>query len=61
MPGLHRRNGEFVVQHDRATLKKFVRARVGGSLGTRFLGVYVGSWKSIPKEELCEPALAIWF
>jgi hypothetical protein len=33
VPGLHLRNGEFVVRHDRATLKKFVRARVGH--GTR--------------------------
>jgi hypothetical protein len=50
LPGLHLRNGEFVIRHDTATLAKFVWARVGGSLGTR--GVRV--WKSIPKEELRE-------
>jgi hypothetical protein len=50
LPGLHLRNGEFVVRHDTATLAKIVWARVGGSLGTR--GVRV--WKSLPKEELRE-------
>jgi hypothetical protein len=50
LPGLHLRNGEFVVRHDTATMAKFVWARVGGSLGTR--GVRV--WKSISKEELRE-------
>src|SRR6516164_5291458 len=50
LPGLHLRNGEFVVRHDSATLAEFVRVRVGGSLGTRGARV----WKSLPKEELRE-------
>jgi hypothetical protein len=50
VPGLHLRIGEFVVRHDRDTLKKYVRTRVGGSLGVH--GVRI--WKSIPKEELRE-------
>jgi hypothetical protein len=58
VPGLHLRNGEFAVRHDRATLAKFIRARVGGGLGTRVrvagFPIYVGGWKSIPKEELRE-------
>jgi hypothetical protein len=50
VPGLHLRSGEFVVRHDRATLKRFVQARVGGGFGTRRLRFR----KSIPKEELRE-------
>jgi hypothetical protein len=54
VPGLHLRKGEFVVRHDRATLKQFVRTRVGSSLGTRVFRLYIGGWKSEPKEELRE-------
>jgi hypothetical protein len=54
VPGLHLRKGEFVVRHDRATLKQFVRTRTGSSLGTRVFGFYVGGWKSEPKDELRE-------
>jgi hypothetical protein len=58
VPGLHLRKGEFVVRHDRATLKKFVSTRVGGGLGTRVrvfgFPIYFGGWKSAPKEELRE-------
>jgi hypothetical protein len=54
VPGLLLRNGEFVVQHDRATLKKFVRARVGHGTRVRVGPFYFGGWKSIPKEELRE-------
>ena len=54
VPGLHLRNGEFVVRHDRATLKKFVRARVGHGTRVRVGPFSFGGWKSIPKEELRE-------
>jgi hypothetical protein len=54
VPGLHPRNGEFVVRHDRATLKKFVRARVGHGTRVRVGPFSFGGWKSIPKEELRE-------
>jgi hypothetical protein len=54
VPGLHLRNGEFVVRHDRATLKQYVRARVGHGTRMRFGPIYVGGWKNIPKEELRE-------
>jgi hypothetical protein len=50
VPGLHLRKGEFVVRHDRATLKQFVRTRVGSGFGIGRLRF----WKSIPKEELHE-------
>jgi hypothetical protein len=50
MPGLHLRKGEFVVRHDRATLKQFVRTRVGSGLGIGRLRF----WKSVPQEELRE-------
>jgi hypothetical protein len=53
-PGLHLPNGEFVVRHDRATLKRFVRARVGHGTRVRVGPFSVGGWKSIPKEELHE-------
>ena len=52
VPGLHLRQGEFVVRHDRATLKQFVRTRVGSSVGMRFLRFR--TWKSEPKDELRE-------
>ena len=54
VPGLHLRNGEFVVRHDRAKLKKFVRARVGHGTRVRVGPFSFGGWKSIPKEELRE-------
>ena len=50
VPGLHLRNGEFVVRHDRAKLKKFVRARVGHGARVRVGPFSFGGWKSIPKE-----------
>jgi hypothetical protein len=45
VPGLCLHNGEFVVRHNRATLKKYVRARVGHGTGVRFGPIYVGGWK----------------
>lgn len=56
--GLHLRDGEFVVRHEKATLAKFVKTRVAGGLGTRVrvagFPIYLGGSKSIPKEELRE-------
>jgi hypothetical protein len=58
VPGLHLEEGEFAVRHDRAKLEEFHRVRVGGGLGTRVrigkIPIYLGGWKSVPKDELQE-------
>jgi hypothetical protein len=63
VPGLHLRDGEFVVRHERATLAKFVKTRIAGGLGTRVriagFPIYLGGSKSIPQEELREASTAI--
>jgi hypothetical protein len=56
LPGLHLEPTEFAMRHDDATLAEFRRARVGGGIGTRVrvggFPIYLGGWKSVPKEEL---------
>jgi hypothetical protein len=56
VPGLHLEKGEFAIRHDRATLAEFMRARVGGGVGTRVrvagFPIYLGGYKSVPNEEL---------
>jgi hypothetical protein len=58
VPGLHLEEGEFAVRHERTALAEYTRARVGGGLGTRVrvggFPIYLGGWKSVPKEELRE-------
>jgi hypothetical protein len=58
VPGLHLQRGEFAIRRDQATLAEFARERLGGGLGTRIhvggFPIYIGGWKSLPKEELRE-------
>jgi hypothetical protein len=58
VPGLHLQHGEFAVRSDPATMAEYSRARVGGGVGTRVgvggFPIYLGGWKSVPKEELRE-------
>lgn len=56
VPGLHLEQGEFAVRHDRATLAESRLVKLGGGLGTSVrvggFPIYLGGWKSVPKEEL---------
>jgi hypothetical protein len=58
VPGLHLEHGEFAVRNDPATLAEYRQARLGGGVGTRVriggFPIYLGGWKSVPKEELRE-------
>jgi hypothetical protein len=56
LAGLHLEPKEFAIRHDNATLGEYRRAGVGGGIGTRVrvggFPIYLGGWKSVPKEEL---------
>jgi hypothetical protein len=55
---LHLEQGEFAVRYDWATLAESRSVRVGGALGTRVriggFPIYLGGFKSVPKDELRE-------